>query len=593
MQVSLQAKNIKFMGKEELIHKVRAKAQKWLTGLYDEETRKEVQRLLNNENPNELIDAFYKDLEFGTGGLRGIMGVGTNRMNKYTVGAATQGLANYLKMNFADLPQIKVAIAHDCRNNSRFFAESSSDILAANGIKAYLFDELRPTPELSFAIRELGCQSGIVLTASHNPKEYNGYKAYWDDGSQIVAPHDVNIVGEVRKITPEDIKFGGDKNLIEIIGEDIDQKFLEKVKSVSISPDIVARHKDIKIVYTPIHGTGVKLIPAALRKFGFTNIFNVPEQDVVSGDFPTVISPNPEEEAAMEMALKRAAEVNADVVMASDPDGDRIGVATKNEKGKYVIINGNQTALLFIYYIITRMKETGSMEGNEFVVKTIVTTEMISEIARRNNVECFDVYTGFKYIAEVIRELEGKKRYIGGGEESFGFMPADFVRDKDAVSSCALMAEITAWAMDQGKTLYEMLQDIYLEYGYSKEKMKYVIRKGKAGADEIKQIMKNFRERPPESMGGYRLEWIKDYSALVKKNLITGDTQAIDQKTTSDVLQFFTADGSKISVRPSGTEPKIKFYFEVKGKLESRDKFFETEERAEARIEDMMEELGL
>jgi len=581
------------MSKEELINKVRAKAEKWLTGLYDEDTRKEVQRLLNNKNPNELIDAFYKDLEFGTGGLRGIMGVGTNRMNKYTVGAATQGLANYLKKNFANLPQIKVAIAHDCRNNSRFFAESSADILAANGIKAYLFDDLRPTPELSFAIRELGCQSGIVLTASHNPKEYNGYKAYWDDGSQIVAPHDVNIVEEVRKITPEDIKFDGDENLIEIIGDEIDQKFLEKVKSVSVSPDIVARHKDIKIVYTPIHGTGVKLIPAALRKFGFTNIFNVPEQDVVSGDFPTVISPNPEEEAAMEMALKRAAEVNADVVMASDPDGDRIGVATKNEEGEYVIINGNQTALLFIYYIITRMKETGAMEGNEFIVKTIVTTEMISEIARRNGVECFDVYTGFKYIAEVIRELEGQKKYIGGGEESFGFMPADFVRDKDAVSSCALMAEITAWAIDQGKTLYEMLQDIYLEYGYSKEKMKYVIRKGKEGADEIKKIMENFRERPPEFMGGYKLEWIKDYSTLVKKNLITGDKQAIDQKATSNVLQFFTVDGSKISVRPSGTEPKIKFYFEVKGKLESRDKFNETEERAESRIENMMEELGL
>ena len=581
------------MNNQEFIRQVRAKAEKWLTGLYDEETRKEVQRLLDNDDPNELIDSFYKDLEFGTGGLRGIMGAGTNRMNTYTVGAATQGLANYLKMNFSDLPQIKVAIGHDCRNNSRKFAESCAKIFAANGIKVYLFDDLRPTPELSFAIRELGCQSGIILTASHNPKEYNGYKAYWDDGSQIVAPHDVNIVAEVRKLTPEDVKFSGSEELIEIIGEEIDRKFLEKVKTVSISPDIVEKHKDLKIVYTPIHGTGVKLIPSALRIFGFTNIFNVPEQDIVSGDFPTVISPNPEEEAAMEMALKKAAEVNADVVMASDPDGDRIGVATKNDKGEYIIINGNQTALLFIYYIITRMKETGVMKGNEYVVKTIVTTEMISEIASRNSVECFDVYTGFKYIAEVIRDLEGKKKYIGGGEESFGFMPADFVRDKDAVSSCALMAEITAWAIDQGKTLYEFLQDIYLEYGYSKEKMKYITRKGKAGADEIRKIMENFRNNPPENMGGSRLEWVKDYSTLKKKDLITGQEYTIDQKTTSNVLQFFTRDGSKISVRPSGTEPKIKFYFEVKGKLESRSKFDMTEKVAEDKIEAMMEELGL
>jgi len=577
----------------ELIKKVRTKAGKWLSLTYDEDTRKEVRRLLDKENPDELIDSFYKDLEFGTGGLRGVMGTGTNRMNIYTVGAATQGLSAYLRANFTNLEQIKVAIGHDCRNNSRLFAESSAKIFAANGIKVYLFDAMRPTPELSFAIRELGCQSGIVITASHNPKEYNGYKVYWDDGSQIVAPHDINIVNEVRKISPEDIKFQGPDELIEIIGEKIDNKFLEKVGTVSISPDIVAKHKDIKIIYTPIHGTGVKLVPAALRKFGFTNIINIPEQDVVSGDFPTVVSPNPEEEAAMEMALKKAYETEADVVMASDPDGDRIGVAVKNDKGKYIIINGNQTTLLFIYYIITKMKDAGAMEGKEFIVKTIVTTEMITAIAEKNNVECFDVYTGFKFIAEVIRDLEGKKKYIGGGEESFGFMPADFVRDKDAVSSCALMAEITAWAIDQGKSLYELLRDIYLEYGYSKEKMKYVIRKGKAGADEIQNMMNDFRENPPESIGGSPLERIKDYSDLIEKNLITGKEEKIEQKVTADVVQFFTVDGSKISVRPSGTEPKIKFYFEVKEDLDSRDQFDDIEKKADAKIETIMQELGL
>ncbi len=448
--------------------------------------------------------------------------------------------------------------------------KASAEIFAANGIKAYLFEDLRPTPELSFAIRELGCQSGIILTASHNPKEYNGYKAYWDDGSQIVAPHDENIVNEVAKIKPEDIKFNGPDELIEIMGEEMDRKFLAKVKTVSISPDVVQRHKDIKIIYTPIHGTGVKLIPAALREFGFTNIINIPEQDVVSGDFPTVVSPNPEEEAAMDMAIKKAYEVNADVVMASDPDSDRIGVVVKNDKGKYIIVNGNQTALLFIYYIITKMKEAGAMKGNEYVVKTIVTTELIAEIAKRNNIEYFDVYTGFKFIAEIIRELEGKKKYIGGGEESFGFMPADFVRDKDAVSSCALMGEITAWAIDQGKSLYELLQDIYLEYGFSKEKMKYVVRKGRTGAEEIQKIMDNFRSNPPKELGGSPMEWVKDYETLIAKNLITGEHKKINQKITSNVLQFFTKDGTKISVRPSGTEPKIKFYFEVAGKLNSR-----------------------
>jgi phosphoglucomutase len=581
------------MENQQLLNEVRAKAQEWLSDTYDMQTRKEVKGLLDNPDPTELIDSFYRSLEFGTGGLRGIMGVGTNRMNIYTVGAATQGLSNYLKKNFSGLPQISVAIGHDCRNNSRLFAESSAKIFAANGIKAYLFEDLRPTPELSFAIRELGCQSGIILTASHNPKEYNGYKAYWDDGSQIVAPHDENIVEEVAKIKPEDIKFDGPDSLIEIMGEEMDNKFLAEVKKVSISPEIVAKHHDIKIIYTPIHGTGVKLVPAALCAFGFTNIINIPDQDVVSGEFPTVVSPNPEERAAMKMAMEEAAEIDADIAMATDPDADRIGVAVKNDKGTYIIINGNQTAMLFIYYIITKMKEAGALKGNEYVVKTIVTTELIAKIAKKNKIEYFDVYTGFKFIAEIIRELEGKKKYIGGGEESFGFMPADFVRDKDAVSSCALMAEICAWAIDQGKTLYELLQDIYLEYGFSKEKMKYIVRKGKSGAEEIEQIMTKFRYDPPKELGGSPMEWVKDYETLVAKNLLTGEKVEINQKITSNVLQFFTLDGTKISVRPSGTEPKIKFYFEVTGDLTSRAGFDSAEEKAEAKIDAIMDELGL
>lgn len=577
----------------DVLDAVVRKAKTWLSDVYDQQTRDEVKRMLEAEDKSELIDSFYRDLEFGTGGLRGIMGVGSNRMNIYTVGAATQGLSNYLKKVFAGLDQIKVAIAYDCRNNSRLFSEKSAEIFAANGIKVYLFEDLRPTPEMSFVIRELGCQSGIILTASHNPKEYNGYKAYWEDGSQIVGPHDVNIIDEVQRVKAEDIRFEGNRELIEIIGDEIDQKFLAKVKTVSLAPEIVKKHKDLKIVYTPIHGTGVKLIPAALRAFGFENIFNVPEQDVVSGDFPTVVSPNPEEPAAMDMAMKKGYEVDSDVVLASDPDADRIGVAVRNEKGEFIIINGNQTALLFIYYIITRMKESNAFKGNEFIVKTIVTTEKIAEIAQKNGIDYYDVYTGFKYIAEIIRELEGQKKYIGGGEESFGFMPADFVRDKDAVSACALMAEIAAWAKDQGKTLFELLQDIYLEYGYSKEKMKYIVRPGKTGADEIQQMMVNFRTNPPKTLGGSPLKIVKDYADLSERNLLTGETKKINQKITSDVMQFFTEDGTKISVRPSGTEPKIKFYFEVAGKLTSRSEFVQVERLAEQRIDSIMQELDL
>jgi len=577
---------------QDVLESVKARAAEWLTDVYDEATKAEVRRMLNNDDPTELIDSFYRDLEFGTGGLRGIMGAGTNRMNIYTVGAATQGLSNYLKKCFAG-QEVKVAIGHDCRNNSRLFAETSAGIFAANGIKVYLFEDLRPTPELSFAIRQLGCQSGIILTASHNPKEYNGYKAYWTDGSQIVEPHDVNIINEVLTVKASDIKFNGDPSLISIMGTEMDELFLEKVKSVSISPDVIERQKDLKIVYTPIHGTGVKLIPAALRKFGFTNIINVPEQDVVSGDFPTVVSPNPEETAALEMAIAKAVETNADVVLASDPDADRIGVAVKNDKGQFIILNGNQTALVFIYYIISKRKESGKLAGNEFIVKTIVTTELIAKIAELNKVEYFDVFTGFKYIAEVIRDFEGQKVYIGGGEESFGFMPADFVRDKDAVSSCALMAEIAAWAKDQGKSLFEMLLDIYLEYGYSREKMKYVVRKGKTGAEEIQQMMVNFRNNPPKVLGGSKLAIVKDYETLVAKNLLTKQETKINQKTTSNVLQFFTEDGTKISVRPSGTEPKIKFYFEVAGNLTERSQYYVVEKVADEKIDAIMKELDL
>ncbi|WP_321290140.1 phospho-sugar mutase [uncultured Sunxiuqinia sp.] len=577
---------------KDVLDAVISNAQTWLTDVYDEETRNEVKRMLDNEDKTELIDSFYRDLEFGTGGLRGIMGAGTNRMNIYTVGAATQGLSNYLNKEFAG-QEIKVAIGYDCRNNSRLFSEKSADIFSANGIKVYLFEDLRPTPELSYAIRELGCQSGIILTASHNPKEYNGYKAYWTDGSQIVGPHDKNIIDEVAKVNVEDIKFEGNKDLIEILGDEMDQKFLEQVKTVSIAPELVAKHKDLKIVYTPIHGTGVKLIPAALRAFGFTNIINVPEQDVVSGDFPTVVSPNPEETAAMDMAMKKGAEIDADVVLASDPDADRLGVAVKNDKGEFIIINGNQTALLFIYYIITKMKESNGLKGNEFIVKTIVSTEKIADVARANGIEYFDVFTGFKYIAEIIRDLEGQKKYIGGGEESFGFMPADFVRDKDAVSSCALMGEITAWAKDQGKTLYELIQDLYLEYGYSKEKMKYIVRPGKTGAEEIQQMMVNFRSNPPKELGGSKLKIVKDYADLTEKNLLSGVSTKINQKITANVLQFFTEDGTKISVRPSGTEPKIKFYFEVAAKLSSRAEYDAVEKAAEDKIDAIMDELDL
>ena len=579
------------MTNTDLLAIVESNARKWLSDSFDQETRSQVKAMLDSEDKTELINSFYKNLEFGTGGLRGIMGAGINRMNIYTVGTATQGLANYLKKAFANLPEIKVAIGHDCRNNSRKFSEAAAKIFSANGFKVFLFEDLRPTPELSFAIRELGCQSGIILTASHNPKQYNGYKAYWNDGSQIVGPHDEAIVEEVKKVNVDDIKWDGSDENITILGEDFDKLFIEKATSVIINPEIAKKQGNLKIVYTPIHGTGVKLVPESLAAAGFTNVIHVPEQDVVSGDFPTVVSPNPEEPAAMDMAMRKAAEVDADIVMATDPDADRIGVCTKNDKGEWIIVNGNQTALLFLYYIITQYKKLGKLKGNEFIVKTIVTSELIAEIAKKNDIEYFDCYTGFKFIAEVIRDNEGVKKYIGGGEESFGFMPADFVRDKDSVSSCVLMAEIAGWAKDQGKTLYELLKDIYVEYGFSKEKMKYVVREGQQGAIEINQLMEGFRNDPPKELGGSKLAIIKDYLDLTERNLIEGTSKPIAQKITSDVLQFFTEDGSKVSVRPSGTEPKIKFYFEVKAKLHKVSDFDEANNKADEKINLMMKQL--
>lgn len=583
------------MTTQNIPEQVKQKAQEWLTDKYDAETRAKVQEMLESDDPTELVDAFYKDLEFGTGGLRGIMGVGSNRMNKYTIGAATQGLANYLKKEFSDLEEIKVVIGHDCRNNSRYFAETVANIFSANGIKAFLFEDLRPTPEISFAIRELGCQSGVILTASHNPKEYNGYKAYWNDGAQIVAPHDKNIIEEVRKISDvSSIKFDGNPELIEILGAEMDEKFIDTVASLSFNPDVIKRQKEMKIVFSPIHGTTVKILPAALNRIGFENIIHVPEQDVVSGDFPTVVSPNPEEPAALEMAIAKAEATNADLVVATDPDGDRLGVAVRNETGKFVLLNGNQTAILLTWYMLNQWKEKGRLTGNEFTIKTIVTSEMIKTIADAAGVECFDTYTGFKWIASIIRELEGKKKYICGGEESYGFLPGDYVRDKDSVGSVVMISEIAAWAKDQGKSLFELLLDIYITHGFSQEKMKYIVRKGKSGAEEIEALMKKFRETPPAQLGGSKVTLIKDYLTLKTKNTSTGEeTEITDKPVTSNVLQFFTEDGSKVSVRPSGTEPKIKFYFEVKDQLNSREEFNAVTEKALKKIDQIMEDMGV
>lgn len=491
------------MNEETLLLNVTEKANAWLSGNYDEETKKEVEQMLESEDKSQLIDAFYRELEFGTGGLRGIMGAGSNRINKYTIGSATQGLSNYLLQEFSDLKEIKVVIGHDCRNNSRKYAEISADIFSANGIKVYLFEALRPTPEVSYAIRKLGCQSGIMITASHNPKEYNGYKAYWNDGAQVLAPHDKNIIVEVNRIKDvDDIKFEGNPQLINIIGKDMDRAFIEEVKKLSLSPEAIKRHHDLKIVYTPIHGAGITLVPDALKAVGFTNVISVPEQEVISGDFPTVVSPNPEEPAALKLAVEKAVETNADIVMATDPDADRIGTAIRNDDGEFILVNGNQTMIIYLYYLITRWNELGKITGKEYAVKTIVTSELVSKIASKNGVELFDCYTGFKWIADIIRKNEDTKTYLGGGEESYGFLAGDFVRDKDSVSACMLFAEIAAWAKDNGKTVYQMLQDIYLEYGYSKEEGISLVRKGKEGAEEIETMMRNFRENPLTKIAG-------------------------------------------------------------------------------------------
>jgi phosphoglucomutase len=579
---------------EALLKQVRTKANDWLSDDYDAATRENVRELMNREDTTDLIEAFYRDLEFGTGGLRGIMGVGSNRMNIYTVGAATQGLANYLKQEFADLPQISVVIGHDCRNNSRLFAEKSAGIFSANGIKVYLFPDLRPTPAVSYAIRKLGCQSGIVITASHNPKEYNGYKAYWNDGAQVVAPHDKNIIAEVNKISSvKEINFKGNPDLIQLLDASIDEEYIRDLLTISLSKDAIVRNKDIKIVYTPIHGTGITLIPAALKAMGFEQIIHVPEQDVISGNFPTVVSPNPEEPAALKMAVDKAVETGADLVMASDPDADRVGVAVRNEKGEFVLLNGNQTLLIFIYYLITRWKESGRLQGNEYVVKTIVSTELVKKIAQKNGIEMYDVYTGFKWIAEVMRQNEGKKNYVGGGEESYGFLAEDFVRDKDAVSACMLLAEIAAWAKDNGKTLYEMLQDIYVEYGFSKEKGISVVKQGKSGAEEIEAMMKNFRENPIKEIAGAKVTFIKDFARLTGKDLVENETVSLDMPTTSNVLQYFAEDGTKISIRPSGTEPKIKFYIEIHSQVKSREGLATAEAAAEVKIKEVCRSLGI
>ena len=552
-----------------LIRECEEKAKVWTTSpLYDEKTQASVRKMLENPDKSELIDAFYRTLEFGTSGLRGIMGPGTNRMNIYTVGAATQGMANYLLQHFKDRNEISVAIGHDCRNNSRLFAETAAQIFSANGIKAYLFDAMRPTPEISFAIRHLGCQAGVILTASHNPKEYNGYKAYWDDGAQVLPPHDIGIIEEVGKVGVEDIKFKGNNDLIQIIGEEIDREFLQKIHTLSIDPEVIKRQKDLSIVYTPIHGTGKILIPESLKLWGFENVHTVPEQMVESGDFPTVVSPNPENGEALEMAINLAKKIDGDIVMASDPDADRVGMACKDDKGEWVLIDGNQTCMLFLYYIIKNRIAQGLMKGNEFIVKTIVTTELIAEIAKKNNIKLFDVYTGFKWIARMVHleEDQGSLKYIGGGEESYGFMAEDFVRDKDAVSACSLLAEICAWAKDQGKTLYDVLMDIYLEYGFSYNKAVNIVKPGKSGAEEIKAMMENFRTNRPKELGGSKVILTKDFQ-LLKAYDGDGNETAISMLQSSNVLQWYTENGTKVSVRPSGTEPKIKFYVEVRGEI--------------------------
>lgn len=577
---------------EDSLKQVKERAQMWLDSPIDESSKSAILKMMD-ENEDELVESFYRDLEFGTGGLRGIMGVGTNRMNIYTVGMATQGLCNYLLEQFSDRREISMAIAHDCRNNSRLFAEITAQICIANGIKAYLFDSLRPTPELSFAIRQLACQSGVVVTASHNPKEYNGYKVYWEDGGQIINPHDVNIISEVQKINSiDEVKFNGDKSKIIPLGEEMDAIYIDKVVDQSINPELIAAHPDIKIVYTPIHGTGVALVPRALRKLGFTHIYNVPEQDVVDGNFPTVISPNPEESAALNMAMKRADEVGADMVMASDPDADRIGIAIRDDSGKLILVNGNQTASLLSYYLLSQWSERGKLTGKEYIVKTVVTTELIADMARHYKVPYWDVLTGFKFIADIIHKNEETMTFIGGGEESYGFMIGDFVRDKDAVATSSMLAEIAAWARSRGLSMYDILLEMYQKFSLYQESLIYVVRKGKSGAEEIQEMMAGFRNNPPKILGGSKVETIRDYLKQQSTDTASGENTPLEQPI-SNVLQFLCADGSKVSVRPSGTEPKIKFYFSVFDKMEKKEDYKRVSASLEEKILGIKKELNL
>ena len=576
----------------ELIAQCEAKAKQWLSPSFDEKTRQEVQDLLDNPDKTNLIEAFYRNLEFGTGGLRGIMGAGTNRMNMYIVGMATQGFANYLKKCYKDRKEISAVVCHDCRNNSRLFAETVANIFSANGIKAYIFDDLRPTPECSYAIRYLKAQAGVNLTASHNPREYNGYKAYWEDGAQVIAPHDKGIIDEVNKVTIDDVKFTPNPELIQIIGEDIDEPYLRQIRTISIDPEVIRRQHDLKIVYTPLHGAGRVMIPRSLAYWGFDNVHCVPEQMIKDGNFPTVDRPNPEFAEALTLGLRDAKALDADILMASDPDADRVGMACKNDKGEWIIINGNQTCMIFLWYIIANRKATGKLKPTDFIVKTIVTTELIKKIADKQGVEMRDCYTGFKWIAREILLSEGKQQYIGGGEESYGFLAEDFVRDKDAVSACSLLAEICAYAKDKGKTLYDILMDIYKEYGFSKEFTINVERPGKSGAEEIQNMMTNFRANPPKELGGSRVVLWKDYKTLQATDA-EGNTTALNMPETSNVLQWFCDDDTKVSVRPSGTEPKIKFYIEVKGTMNDASQYEQLDREGAAKVEAIKKSLGL
>jgi phosphoglucomutase len=571
---------------------IRKRAELWLSPEFDEKTRARVKELLNDSDDKELTECFYKDLEFGTGGLRGIMGVGTNRMNKYTVGMATQGLSNYLKQQFHG-KQLSAAVAYDCRNNSPFFAEVVANVFSANGIKVYLFSSLRPTPELSFAVRHFGCNTGVMITASHNPKEYNGYKAYWDDGAQVIFPHDVKIVEEANRITSvEEVNFAANSELIVPVGEEVDRIYLEKLKTLSISPEAIARHSDIKIVYTPLHGTGVRLVPAFLDSLGFKNIIHVPEQDVNDGNFPTVVSPNPEESSALTLALQKAQDENADLVMATDPDADRVGIAVRNDKGELQLLNGNQTAAILTYYCLENLSRQNKLTGNEYIVRTVVTTHLLTTMAKHYGVEIFDVLTGFKYIAEVIRQNERTKTFVCGGEESYGFLIGDFVRDKDAVVSCGMIAEVAAWAKDNGKSLYDILLDIYSQFGLHEEKLLSITKKGKDGVEEIKDMMRNYRKKPPKEIAGSKVITIVDYLTQQQLDTRSGRLTTIKQHQ-SDVLQFFTQDKTVISVRPSGTEPKIKFYFELRSELKDKADYESTLNRLNERYQQIIKELGL